>query len=60
MTPPELERALPQGVRISEDAAAEDYDVLLVGEMGIGNTATAAIGRGSGAAEGTQFDFAPY
>jgi nicotinate-nucleotide--dimethylbenzimidazole phosphoribosyltransferase len=43
MTVAELNAALTTGARIAQDAATEGYDVLILGEMGIGNTASASL-----------------
>lgn len=43
LTPEEVDRALEAGARITRDAAAEGFEILALGEMGIGNTASAAL-----------------
>ena len=43
MTPAQCEAALTRGAAIAEAAAAEGFDVIALGEMGIGNTASAAL-----------------
>ncbi len=43
LTAAEVETALTRGTEIAREAAAEGFDVLLLGEMGIGNTASAAL-----------------
>ncbi|MET0337811.1 MAG: nicotinate-nucleotide--dimethylbenzimidazole phosphoribosyltransferase [Caulobacter sp.] len=43
LTPQEVEQALEHGARIARDVAAEGFDILMLGEMGIGNTASAAL-----------------
>jgi len=43
LTPEEVAEALERGVRIARDAAAEGFELLALGEMGIGNTASAAL-----------------
>ena len=43
LTVAEVETALARGVEIARSAAEEGFDVLLLGEMGIGNTASAAL-----------------
>ncbi len=43
LTAPELQAALETGARLAIDAISEGYDVLLLGEMGIGNTASASL-----------------
>lgn len=43
LTPEEVTRALGAGARIAQDAAREGFEVLALGEMGIGNTASAAL-----------------
>jgi nicotinate-nucleotide--dimethylbenzimidazole phosphoribosyltransferase len=43
MTTAELETALARGAQIAEDAAAEGFDVIALGEMGIGNSTSAAL-----------------
>lgn len=43
LTAAEVETALTRGAQIARDAVAEGFDVLLLGEMGIGNTASAAL-----------------
>lgn len=43
MTAAELDAALHAGVRTVSDAVAEGYDLLILGEMGIGNTASASL-----------------
>lgn len=42
MTEAELDRALSAGRELAEDAAANGYDLVAVGDMGIANTTTAA------------------
>lgn len=39
----EVTEALERGARIAREAAAEGFEVLALGEMGIGNTASAAL-----------------
>lgn len=43
MTQAELQQALESGARIAAEALDEGYDALLLGEMGIGNTASASL-----------------
>ena len=43
LTPDEVERALRFGAALAEEATADGVRVLALGEMGIGNTATAAL-----------------
>jgi nicotinate-nucleotide--dimethylbenzimidazole phosphoribosyltransferase len=43
MTMAETEAALERGVTLAQDAANENYGILAMGEMGIGNTASAAL-----------------
>ena len=43
LTPEEVDRALEAGARIARNAAAEGFEILALGEMGIGNTASAAL-----------------
>ncbi|MDG2521849.1 nicotinate-nucleotide--dimethylbenzimidazole phosphoribosyltransferase [Caulobacter segnis] len=43
LTPREVEQALEHGARIARDVATEGFDILMLGEMGIGNTASAAL-----------------
>ncbi len=43
MTTTEVEAALNHGVRLAQTAADEGFDILIPGEMGIGNTASAAL-----------------
>jgi nicotinate-nucleotide--dimethylbenzimidazole phosphoribosyltransferase len=43
LTPAETEAALTAGMALAKTAAAEGYDILAMGEMGIGNTASAAL-----------------
>jgi nicotinate-nucleotide--dimethylbenzimidazole phosphoribosyltransferase len=43
LTLAELETAIEAGVRIAGEAFDEGYDTLLLGEMGIGNTASASL-----------------
>ncbi|WP_269713578.1 nicotinate-nucleotide--dimethylbenzimidazole phosphoribosyltransferase [Caulobacter sp. NIBR2454] len=43
LTLDEVRLALDRGARIVQDVAAENVDILLLGEMGIGNTASAAL-----------------
>lgn len=43
MTRSELEAALSRGANIAVSAAAEGFDVIALGEMGIGNSASAAL-----------------
>ncbi|MET3667270.1 nicotinate-nucleotide--dimethylbenzimidazole phosphoribosyltransferase [Caulobacter sp. 1776] len=43
LTPEEVAEALERGVRIAREAAAEGFELLALGEMGIGNTASAAL-----------------
>ncbi|WP_395443498.1 nicotinate-nucleotide--dimethylbenzimidazole phosphoribosyltransferase [Caulobacter sp. UC70_42] len=43
LTPEEVDRALEAGARIAREAAAEGFEILALGEMGIGNTASAAL-----------------
>lgn len=67
MTPDECDRALALGRRLADDAAEDGADILIAGDMGIGNTtpaatvigvitsatATAVTGRGTGIDEAT-------
>lgn len=43
LTSDEVARALATGARLARDAAVEGFDILAFGEMGIGNTASAAL-----------------
>lgn len=43
LTPEEVDRALETGACIARDAATEGFEILALGEMGIGNTASAAL-----------------
>lgn len=43
LTPDEVAEALERGARVAADAVAEGFEVLALGEMGIGNTASAAL-----------------
>ena len=43
LTADEVAQALETGARIARDAAAEGFEILALGEMGIGNTASAAL-----------------
>lgn len=43
LTADEVTQALETGARIARDAAIEGFEVLALGEMGIGNTASAAL-----------------
>lgn len=43
LTQEEVAQALETGARIARDAAAEGFEILALGEMGIGNTASAAL-----------------
>jgi len=43
LTPDEVAQALERGVRVAREAVAEGFQVLALGEMGIGNTASAAL-----------------
>jgi nicotinate-nucleotide--dimethylbenzimidazole phosphoribosyltransferase len=43
LTAGEVARALETGARLAREAAAEGFEVLALGEMGIGNTASAAL-----------------
>jgi nicotinate-nucleotide--dimethylbenzimidazole phosphoribosyltransferase len=43
MSMSELERALSRGAEIAAGAAGEGFDVIAIGEMGIGNSASAAL-----------------
>jgi nicotinate-nucleotide--dimethylbenzimidazole phosphoribosyltransferase len=43
LTSDEVTQALATGVRLARDAAVEGVDILAFGEMGIGNTASAAL-----------------
>ena len=43
LTVEEVAQALETGARIARDAAAEGFEILALGEMGIGNTASAAL-----------------
>jgi nicotinate-nucleotide--dimethylbenzimidazole phosphoribosyltransferase len=43
LTATEVAEALARGARIARDAAAEGFEALALGEMGIGNTASAAL-----------------
>ncbi len=42
LSPAEFQACLDNGARLAEFAAAEGYDMVAVGDMGIGNTASAA------------------
>jgi nicotinate-nucleotide--dimethylbenzimidazole phosphoribosyltransferase len=43
MTRAQCETALARGAKIAMDAAAEGFDVIALGEMGIGNTSSASL-----------------
>ncbi len=43
LTPEEVAEALARGAAIARDAVTDGYEVLALGEMGIGNTAAAAL-----------------
>ncbi len=43
LTPDEVRQAISRGAAIAADAFAEGIDILITGEMGIGNTAAAAL-----------------
>lgn len=43
LTRQEVDLALNAGARIAAEAAAEGFDIIALGEMGIGNTASAAL-----------------
>ncbi|MDP3174627.1 MAG: nicotinate-nucleotide--dimethylbenzimidazole phosphoribosyltransferase, partial [Phenylobacterium sp.] len=43
LTAVEVDAALASGARIAREATAEGYDLLAIGEMGIGNSAAAAL-----------------
>lgn len=43
LTTEEVKFALDHGARIARDVATEGFDILMLGEMGIGNTASAAL-----------------
>ena len=43
MTLAQCEAAIERGMRIATDAAKEGFDVIALGEMGIGNTSSAAL-----------------
>jgi nicotinate-nucleotide--dimethylbenzimidazole phosphoribosyltransferase len=43
MTQAQCEAAIARGAAIAENAAAEGFDVIALGEMGIGNTSSAAL-----------------
>jgi nicotinate-nucleotide--dimethylbenzimidazole phosphoribosyltransferase len=43
LTPDEVAEALERGAATARDAIADGYEVLALGEMGIGNTASAAL-----------------
>lgn len=43
LTDAEVEQALNRGAMITWEVAAEGFDILVLGEMGIGNTASAAL-----------------
>ncbi len=43
LTVAETEQALERGIILAQDAAGEGYGILAMGEMGIGNTAAAAL-----------------
>lgn len=42
MSPEQCEEAILTGIRMAQECAEEGYDVLLLGEMGIGNTTTSS------------------
>ncbi len=43
LTQSEAEEALEKGINLAQEAAREGYGILAMGEMGIGNTASAAL-----------------
>jgi nicotinate-nucleotide--dimethylbenzimidazole phosphoribosyltransferase len=43
MTPEEVQRAIAEGTRLARAAIAEGSDAIALGEMGIGNTSSAAL-----------------
>ena len=43
LTRQEVDQALSAGARIAAEAVAEGFDIIALGEMGIGNTASAAL-----------------
>jgi nicotinate-nucleotide--dimethylbenzimidazole phosphoribosyltransferase len=43
LTPAEVAEALERGARVAREAVAEGFEILALGEMGIGNTASAAL-----------------
>lgn len=43
LSPAEVAQALARGARVAQAAAAEGFEILALGEMGIGNTAAAAL-----------------
>ena len=43
MTQAQCEAAIERGMKIATDAANEGFDVIVLGEMGIGNTSSAAL-----------------
>ena len=43
LTLAEVETALARGIALSREAAADGFDIIAMGEMGIGNTASAAL-----------------
>jgi nicotinate-nucleotide--dimethylbenzimidazole phosphoribosyltransferase len=43
LTPEEVAQALERGAQVAREAVAEGFQVLALGEMGIGNTASAAL-----------------
>ena len=43
MTEEEVDTALSRGIALSKEAAAQGFDVIALGEMGIGNTSSAAL-----------------
>ena len=43
LTPQEVDLALSRGAELAIQALTSDFDILVVGEMGIGNTASAAL-----------------
>ncbi|USQ93634.1 nicotinate-nucleotide--dimethylbenzimidazole phosphoribosyltransferase [Caulobacter sp. RL271] len=43
LTPDEIGEALERGAQVAREAVAEGFEILALGEMGIGNTASAAL-----------------